>query len=1008
MDNNQSRILFDKADYEILNTVNLIQAKGETPSSFKSVLNTELHPQGIKEIGTPQTLRIAVAMMELLGTLKRGTAKERLFALRAVHSETLHEKSISLRHNMARVLMKIMKRLVRLEGDRQRQLVLIHDFRQAASGKPRHVRQQLKNYHLFEMPEEWNQLAFDHHVHDSNSKGRKTPTHLVMDAWIKGVRFLGIIYYNFIRPQAVEELLEAAEIMGIEVRIGVEFNAKLHDKHVQFVWSPMGFFNRRDFVNFLSEPKVKVFMEKGKEVWKHKEISVLKLLDNYNATHRHILENRYGIKAPKLSREKFLRFVDRGQASLVHLAEFVHRSILPELKKQAENVFVSLERSKGKKRKKLSKEFKNLDKLIPEQIVEEFFRPQDNVSIEDSSPIVTHIPEMLQLSISQSLNLIDSLPCRSRITLNPSYMSEGEVLETLYQGEGRITHIEIFNAKDWSRNLTQNREKINDLRIILNNQNVVELKRTLHKTIEETKAESEKLTSNSLKSLNHILGNLPRFLSFYQDKRLRSRMGSDSIGRSITTPGMGMVVLPTLPWRTRKQIKQKPARILPIETTPLKKTTLVVGDNEAKRRHEISMEAEYGVNYVHRGKQYVSWEFGSNTTTLCERGNIACLGGLAQKPINNFKKEFIDKLDTKSVNSIRYINSDLMNIGKIILGFIPAFLTFYLTKSWWFLAWFGAIIWFSITGFRNIMQSVVGGGGLFRTSQLRWKDFVKWDRVSDSLLFTGFSVPLLDFLVKDLLLARAGGITPSSNALLLFSIMALANGIYICSHNIFRGLPLGAVVGNFFRTILSIPVAISFNFLFFKIMFMAGAPIETIQLQMFLWAAVISKFSSDLVAAIIEGTADRRTNLTLRMQDYREKFQLIYANFSVMEMLYPKHDLLTLMSDPDKFAENLSEKDPKLLKSMMINSLDMLYFWMYQPRGETAFKKKISNMNFHEINALFHYLGILKSKRITSKYILEGLVGSKFEKPLAFYLSRTDNYLKAISKQVNLRTPQAN
>lgn len=41
--------------------------------------------------------------------------------------------------------------------------------------------------------------------------------------------------------------------------------------------------------------------------------------------------------------------------------------------------------------------------------------------------------------------------------------------------------------------------------------------------------------------------------------------------------------------------------------------------------------------------------------------------------------------------------------------------------------------------------------------------------------------------------------------------MALVNGIYLSSHNAFRGLPKGAVFGNFFRSVLSIPIAILLN-----------------------------------------------------------------------------------------------------------------------------------------------------------------------------------------------------
>jgi len=42
----------------------------------------------------------------------------------------------------------------------------------------------------------------DHHIHDANTKGRKNPTHLMMDAWVKGIRYLTVVYYNYVEPAA--------------------------------------------------------------------------------------------------------------------------------------------------------------------------------------------------------------------------------------------------------------------------------------------------------------------------------------------------------------------------------------------------------------------------------------------------------------------------------------------------------------------------------------------------------------------------------------------------------------------------------------------------------------------------------------------------------------------------------------------------------------------------------------------------------------------------------------
>ena len=196
---------------------------------------------------------------------------------------------------------------------------------------------------------------------------------------------------------------------------------------------------------------------------------------------------------------------------------------------------------------------------------------------------------------------------------------------------------------------------------------------------------------------------------------------------------------------------------------------------------------------------------------MASPGNIVTLGG-AQKTIDNDLKLNTPETTARHIRfRWRYLNSHLQNALKVIIGFIPAFATFALTKDWWLLAYCGAFIWFGITGLRNILQSVLGGGGLRRSPLLRWNAYVSWDRIADSLLFTGFSVPLLDFVAKTVVLDNVFHINTTTQPVALYTFMALTNGIYLSSHNAFRGLPRGAVLGNFFRSILSIPIAILFN-----------------------------------------------------------------------------------------------------------------------------------------------------------------------------------------------------
>lgn len=997
----QYRFHYDDDDYRLLEIVNKILSRGKNPTLLRRLFDPGLHPHGIKELAAPKSLRIASAMIDLLGTFEHGSAKERIAALRAVRGETLHESSHSLRLNAARVLMQIMKEIVRAGEDQARQLALAHDFREASSGKPRLIRKQLRKYHLLEMPEEWNQLAFDHHVHDANTKGRKSPTHLIMDAWIKGIRFLGVIYYSEVKSEVAAELLEAADIMDIDVRIGIEVRARLRNKYIQLIWSPRGFLGHDDFLRFLEEPDVKEFLSRGKEVVEYEKHHILELLHSFNQMHLPSINEKFGLSVPPLEETAFWESVGCGQASLVHLAEYAHRTILPHLQKKTTALAKEYENASEPERQRIRTQVEIYDQLDPETLVEDCLRPDANPSVIDTrSPSKgASLPEMLCLDTATLIDRLEQLPCRSRITLNPSNLSPGDVLEVLYEAKGRVTHLEIFNCKDWAQERTEHRLLINEIRLIINSGNAVEAKRMVREIL--TGVERESNDEQAVEKIRTILTDLKTLLGFYRASRLRSRLGSDSIGHSRYTRGMGLVVAPSLPWRAQRELKRDPDRTVPVTTVARRHVmTAQIGKPPVRQIHarrDLASE-----NQLREPR--VTWSVGHNSTTLASEGNIASLGGQSGRSRNGLSLNTSGDSDTHPRPSWNHLHSGLMNTGKILLGFCPAFLTFYLTKEWWLLAYFGAVIWFAITGFRNILQSVVGGGGLRRSSLLEWKDLVSWGRVADSLLYTGFSVPLLDFLVKDLLLARNMGITTGTNPLLLYSVMALANGMYISSHNTYRGLPTGAVVGNFFRTIFSIPVALGLNYVVLWTATAADVPEPVALAQMQLWAAIISKTASDFVAAIIEGTADRQTNLAHRKLDYSEKLSQAYNVYERLETTFPEEDVLKLLEHPKVLCKNLADKNPELLRDMVIDSLDLLYFWMYQPRSRIALIQHMEHMSSDEKSFLLQSQQVLKEKRIISEMFINGLVGKRFESALAFFLSYSDIYLHSFAKLVKRRS----
>lgn len=112
---------------------------------------------------------------------------------------------------------------------------------------------------------------------------------------------------------------------------------------------------------------------------------------------------------------------------------------------------------------------------------------------------------------------------------------------------------------------------------------------------------------------------------------------------------------------------------------------------------------------------------------------------------------------------------------------------------------------------RNVAQAILAGGGIHKGSLLRWNNFVSWSRICDSLMYTGLSVVLLEWLIRCLLLEDLMGMTVDNHPLLVFSIIAGANSVYISAHNIYRGFPKAAIIGNLFRSALAIPMSILFN-----------------------------------------------------------------------------------------------------------------------------------------------------------------------------------------------------
>lgn len=1021
-----NRLFFDRQDYQLLHMINETIEHGTSADMEHQVFDANLHPHGILELTTTHEFRIAHAVVNLLGNLRTGKVEDRLVALRTLRDEVLHSARTSFRYNTGRVLIQIMKEIVRARGDEHAQLKLVRDFRSAASGNPRLVRFFLRRHHLLEMPEEWNQLTMDHHIHDANTKGRKNPTHLMMDAWVKGIRYLTVVYYNYVEPAAARELLEAASIMGLSVRIGLEFRAPFRGRFISFVWAPRGFSDYQTFLAFLDEQPMQELMYEGQKVSAWIRRHVFATLNAWNVRHRPALAAELGLELPELEEDAFMGFVSTGRPSFVHLAEFIHASLLPllrdkvrELQAEAAGIGSSSQRDQASRGEQGNPEgeagangadrvahinelVRRMDSLTPEVIMDTWLKPARNPdlpspNVPDSSP---EAPKLLRLPPQVLMDWLANVRSGYRITLQLADLTPEDVMELLWDCEGRITHLEMFNLKEWQDNRLCNLEAINALQIALNEGSALHLKHML-RTMTRSLGEGEEGAGESRQEkFRIILHNIAKLQAPYKINPLGSRIGTDSTSHSSMRYGMGLAIPESLPPRARHMACRRKGfhpLFLPVElkvalretfTLPARPTSLVKRIGPAVRK--LWGFRTFGLKRVRE------WLVDSSAIRTGEESNVITMGGPSGAQSNGLLAESAGRFGRGRGLGVRYLNTRLSNVLKVLIGFIPAMLVFACTQDWWVLAWLGAPIWFAITGMRNVAQAVLGGGGVRRSSLLHWRNFIDWTRISDSLMYTGLSVVLLEWIIRDLLLARGMGLTTNNSPLLVFSIIAFANSLYIAGHNIFRGFPKEAIVGNIFRSVLAIPTSLVYNEILLGFFLFLDLPSPMLLLDQS--AAITSKGASDTVAGLIEGFADARNNRRLRYWDYKTKLARFFDNYAKLELRFSDVDILALLSRPRDFARLTAREAHPLYISNIINLLDLMYFWMYQPYARQTFLSLLRTMTREERIILARSQLMLGRVREVSQLFVDGLIGPSFARALAFYLDNHEEYIGTMTR----------
>lgn len=971
------RLFFDARDYELLQLIEQIESNRRTGSTMHDALDANLHPHGVKELVYSPEFRIAHAVINLLTSPVEDQAEIRLAALRTLHDETLASAHSTLRINTARALVQIMKDLV-ARSDIEERLALAHEFHRTATGTPRVVRRTLERYHLLEMPEEWNQLVLDDHVHDAHSTGRKTPTHLIMDAWVKGIRSLTIVYCDHVSRQAAEEVLQAADIVGITARVALEYGTLFRGRRARLVWMPRGFADARAFLNFLGQPLVAELMEQGKAVAAWKSEQVLRMLDAWNCDSRPTFSASLGVDVPPLSREALLQHVGGRQVSVAHLAECLFNHVLPYMRTRAGRL-----RADGGDA--ALAELGRLDSLSCSDLRQRWL-PDADQNLQGAAlpeePAAVPGLELRSISPAGLTRRLARLHSDCRIVLCLADLTQEDVLEILWDCQGRITHLELFNARQWHAGRLHNLPAISMLRNALNSGDGTLLKQLVSRMTRRMLADPDQ--ARRAAKFRHILHRLPMLWERYRSLPLRCRMGSASASREARSR-MGLAFPVTLPARAQRAIRRRRVSTIavPIQTE-LEERAIRFRDSpdspEPKRRAERR------------------WLAHTETARMARVGNMVSLAG-PQQPAHSNGLLHDPSQGRKGMPGWACLNTGIGNCLKVAAGFIPAALTFWYTQEWWFLAWFGALIWFAITGVRNSIQMVISGGGGARGSLLRWRDHVSVSRICDSLLYTGLSVLLLEAGVRIGLLEKCMGITVQSHPLLVFTVLNVVNGLYIAAHNVYRGFPRAAAVGNLFRSALAIPLSGLFNTAFISVLVLAGVgdPLY----YMIPCAAIISKTASDTVAAIIEGYADSRNNRRMRHWDYAGKLASLRSCHARLELMFPEDDILLNLNRARRLIRNGGERARLLERDLCIHALDLMYFWFHLPRAQDVFAKLLRAMTDKERKTLLRLQLVLCCRHTISKILINGdLVGRNFRKPLAFYLNFHGRYLRDMAHMI--------
>lgn len=424
------------------------------------IVSPAAQPPGMTRWFKKRRLSIAESYLMVVRDLESKQSKARLRSLRTMVEVSFHAKSLDMPLNTARVQMALIKEAVKNRGNRRKQLELLRDFEVAAHGQYQVIRKLCDELNIIELPETGERLknmdaGWDEHVHDTATSGRKNATQLLIDAFIKGISELTISYTSAESLDMMEEAISAGKILGIKVRIGIEFSLMLQNKRFHFMALLPSCKSAKDAEHWFKAHSggLKEFfsgLEKNQSI---RIKAVGDLIKNFNKSFLKDLNEGYPdgelYSVPKLEMDDLSAFIPIASINRMHLGEFFYSRYKPVLFKRILLQKVQWERARADLRKKLISEwdFKIVDDrykslraefrdLNPEELRKRYFT---NPAGGDYQTVFD--------DIEKTKDVLAKAGCELKI-LHPLEHGLEKVKKVLEKSRGIIDRVEIYNMQD--------------------------------------------------------------------------------------------------------------------------------------------------------------------------------------------------------------------------------------------------------------------------------------------------------------------------------------------------------------------------------------------------------------------------------------------------------------------------------------------------------------------------------------------------------------------------------